>query len=267
MLPDLFRIPGLGIVLSTYGLLLTAGFIMALSLTTRLAKEDGLPQTKIYELGVYVLLSGLLGTRLLMIFANWRDVVGNWDRFFTFDLIHSVGHYLGGFLTALALSVILVRVWHLPWRKTADAFAPGLALGNVMGRIGCFASGCCWGKVTNSWLGVKFTERAHEINGVPINVALMPTQLIEAGANLGMFALLIWLWKRRAFDGQIILAYMMFYSLERFVVEFWRADPRGQIMNVSTSQFITLFMFPLALTIYSWLRGSLSRALSIPYNN
>lgn len=262
MLPELFRIPGLGIVIPTYGLLLAAGFFLALRVTARLAREDGLPHDKIYELGFYFLASGLAGTRLLMVFVNWPDLTGNWTRFFTFDLIHSVGHYLGGFLSALALSAILVRVWHLPWRKTADAFAPGLAIGNVMGRIGCLASGCCWGIATDSWIGVKFTERAHEINGVPINVALVPTQLIEAGANLGMFALLIWLSRRRAFDGQIILAYMMLYSLERFVVEFWRADPRGQIMNVSTSQFISLFMFPLALTFYSWLRGSLSMPLS-----
>lgn len=262
MLPELFGIPGLGIVISTYALLLTIGFIISLRMTTRFAAEDGLPQAKIYELGVYAFVSGLLGTRLLMILVNWRDVLGHSARFFTFDVVHSVGHYLGGFLTALALSAILVRVWRLPWGKTADAFAPGLALGNVMGRIGCFASGCCWGKTTNSWLGVTFTERAHQMNGVPIGVALLPTQLIEAAANLGIFVLLILLRKRRAFDGQIIIAYMMLYSLERFVVEFWRDDPRGQVMSVSTSQFISLLMFPVALTFYSWRRGSLTMPLS-----
>jgi phosphatidylglycerol:prolipoprotein diacylglycerol transferase len=255
MLPELFRIPGLGIPVPTYALLLTIGFSLALLLAGRLAEVDGIPKSRISDLAICLLLSGLVGSRLLMILINWRTVFAGSDRVFGFDFVHSVGFYLGGFLTALAVSVVLMRVWHLPWRATADAFAPGLALGNILGRIGCFAAGCCWGKPTESWIGVRFTEKAHEMNGVPINISLLPTQLIEACANVAIFALLIFLWKRRSFKGQIIYAYMMLYSLERFIGEFWRDDPRGQIMNLSTSQFISSFIFSVAFISYCWLRG------------
>ncbi|HEX5732843.1 MAG TPA: prolipoprotein diacylglyceryl transferase [Blastocatellia bacterium] len=256
MLPELFKIPGLDIPVSTYALLLTIGFISALLLAGRLAVVDGIAKSRICELAICLLLSGLVGSRLLMMLINWRTVFAGSHRMFGFDSVHAVGFYLGGFLTAVAASVILMRVWHLPWHATADAFAPGLALSNVLGRIGCFAAGCCWGKPTESWIGVRFTEKAHEMNGVPVNIALLPTQLIEACANVAIFALLIYLWKRRSFRGQIIYAYMMLYSIERFVVEFWRDDPRGQIMSLSTSQFISLFMFSVAFISYCWLRGS-----------
>jgi phosphatidylglycerol:prolipoprotein diacylglycerol transferase len=164
------------------------------------------------------------------------------------------GHYLGGFLAALVVSVILARVWAISWLRLADPIAPSLALGNVIGRIGCFSAGCCWGTPTDSWIGVRFTEQAHQINGTPINVALLPTQLFEAGANLVIFVLLLWLRKKRAFYGQIILSYIVLYSVERFVIEFWRADPREQIMNFSSSQFISLCLFPVALLAYVWQR-------------
>ncbi|MEK6321563.1 MAG: prolipoprotein diacylglyceryl transferase [Acidobacteriota bacterium] len=256
MLPEVFRVPGLDIPILTYGLLLTIAFMGALWITTRLAANDGIPKNRVYDLAVYTIPSALLGTKLLMTFTAWQWIVGDWDRLFSLDLLHSVGHYLGGFLAALLVSAVLARVWRVSWLRLADPVAPGLALGNVIGRVGCFAAGCCWGTPTDSWVGVRFTERAHKISGIPINVALLPTQLFEAGANLMIFVLLLWLWKKRAFYGQVILSYIMLYSVERFVMEFWRADPRGQIMNVSSSQFISLCMFPIALLAYGWYRST-----------
>jgi len=110
-------------------------------------------------------------------------------------------------------------------------------------------------------IAVKFTEKAHELTGVPISSALVPTQLIESLSNLVIFGLLIWLRKRRVFDGQIIFAYAMLYSIARFTVEFWRDDPRGYILGLSTSQFISVVMFPLALglTLYYWRRSQAIR--------
>ena len=108
-------------------------------------------------------------------------------------------------------------------------------------------------------MGVQFTQQAHEMNGVTVGVALLPTQLFEAGANLAIFASLLLLRKWKAFDGQIILAFVMLYSLERFTVEFWRAEPRGQVMNLSTAQFISAVMLPLAMIFYCVLLGQTVR--------
>lgn len=131
MWPELFRIPVLGLPVYTYGLLLTVAFIGALWMTVRLAASDGIPKGRVYDLAMFIIPSALLGTRLLMISTGGQESSGHWPQLFSFALLRSVGHYLGGFLTALAVSAILMRVWRLPWRKTADAFAPGLALGNA----------------------------------------------------------------------------------------------------------------------------------------
>src|SRR6266852_1327698 len=277
MFPELFKIPGLGIPIATYGVLLAIAFIVALWLTARLAERDGLPKDRIYDLGLYILASSLIGSKLLMIITEWNDYHGEWRRIFSFDLWRSGGVYYGGFLIALLVSVILMRKWHLPWRKTADAFAPGVALGHSIGRLGCFSAGCCWGKPTTSWIGVHFTQAAYTLTGVPDIVGhldsethqnaqifgspdsavyLIPTQLIEAAANLAIFGFLMWLRKRRAFDGQIIYAYLMIYGVVRFTIEFWRDDPRGQVFGLSTSQFISIIMFALGLglTLYHFRR-------------
>jgi phosphatidylglycerol:prolipoprotein diacylglycerol transferase len=256
MFPELFRIPGLNIPIATYGVLLAIGFILALWLTAQLAARDGLPKNRIYDLGLYILASSLIGSKALMVITEWSDTGGDWRRIFSLDLLRSGGVFYGGFVVALIVSVVLMRKWHLPWRKTADAFAPGVALGHAIGRLGCFSAGCCWGKPTTSWIGVRFTEKAHELTDVPIDTALVPTQLIEALANLVIFGFLFWLHRRRKFDGQVIYAYLMIYSVVRFTIEFWRDDPRGHVLWLSTSQFISIILFALGLilTLYQWRR-------------
>ena len=256
MLPELFKIPGLGITVSTYGFLLAIGFISALWLIATLAERDGLPKNRIYDLGLYVLASGLIGAKVLMVITDWNDY-GSWRQALSLDVLRSGGVYYGGFLIAAGVSVLLMKLWRLPWRKTADAFAPGIALGHAIGRLGCFSAGCCWGKPTTSWIGVKFTEKAHELTDVPVGTALVPTQLIEAICNLAILAVLLWLRKKRVFDGQIIFAYGMLYAILRFTVEFWRDDPRGTVLGLSTSQFISVIMFPaaLALSLFYWRRA------------
>ena len=249
MLPELLRIPFLNIALPTYGVLLAIAFVASIQTFVWLAASAGLPKNKVYELAAYAIPSSIIGTKLLMGITTWNGFGEHWQRISSLALSTSVGAYFGGFLMALAMSAIVVRVLCLPWRKVADAAAPGLALGNVIGRLGCFAAGCCWGKPTTSWIGVRFSEKAHQMNGVPIDTLLLPTQLFQAGANVLSFVFLLWLWRRRNFDGQVILAYIMLYSLERFTIDFWRNDPRGGCSGLATSQLISLILFPVALAL------------------
>lgn len=255
MLPELLKVPALGITVYTYGVMLALGCSAGLYVTVRLAENDHVSRANIYLLAFFVLPSSLLGTKLFAIAHLWQGSFRGRGFPSAVAILEAPGFYLGGFLTGLATSVLFTRAWKLPWLTIADAAAPGLALGNVLGRVGCFAAGCCWGRPTTSWLGVRFNERLHHMSGVPSTVALIPTQLIEACANVGIFVLLIRLWKTRIFRGQIALSYMILYSVERFVVEFWRGDPRGRIMNFSTSQFLCLHIFAVAVVLYWWLRG------------
>jgi len=171
------------------------------------------------------------------------------------DFLRSGGVFYGGLIGAVLMGYFLMKRYKLPWWKTADACAPGIAIGSFFGRQGCFAAGCCWGKPTTLPWGVKFTQLGHEITGVPIDVHLHPTQLYESFAMLLVFLFLLWLHKHKRFSGQVILFYGLLYSIVRFSVEFVRDDPRGDIMGLttltglSTSQMISLIVGVAALVL------------------
>lgn len=252
MYPELFRIGSFPI--NTYGVLLAASFLVALFVAGRLGTRDGLARERVYDLGLWMLLAAILGSKILLfvVDATYRE---NPLQFFSLDFLRSGGVFYGGFLAAVAVGYLLARRYNLNWWKTADAFAPGIALGQAIGRQGCFAAGCCWGLPTDAAWGVEFTERAHELTGVPIGVHLHPTQLYESFATLGLFFLLIYLHRRKIFNGQVILTYAALYAVVRFTIEFFRGDLRGDLAglssltSLSTSQLISLLVGATALVI------------------
>jgi phosphatidylglycerol---prolipoprotein diacylglyceryl transferase len=243
MYPELFRIGNFPI--NTYGVFLALAFLCAILIAVRLARRDGLPAEKIYDLSLWMLLAGLVGSKILMLFTepDYRD---NPALLLSLDFLRSGGVFYGGLLGAVLAGYFLMKRYKLPWWKTADACAPGIAVANFFGRQGCFAAGCCWGKPTTLPWGVKFSELGHQITGVPTDVHLHPTQLYESFAMLLVFVFLLWLHKRKRFDGQVILAYALLYSAIRFAIEFVRDDPRGDVFGLtsltglSTSQLISL---------------------------
>jgi phosphatidylglycerol:prolipoprotein diacylglycerol transferase len=181
----------------------------------------------------------------------------------------------------------LMKRYKLPWWKAADAFAPGIAVGNFFGRLGCFSAGCCWGKPTTLPWGVKFTDQGNAITGVPTVVNqltdpaqqaywsqklggelaplhLHPTQLYESFSMFIVFFFLLWLHKHKRFNGQVILFYALLYSIIRFLIEFLRDDPRGDVFGLtsstglSTSQLISIVVGfgALVLLVIRWRRAS-----------
>ena len=261
MYPVLFRIGNFPI--NTYGVFLALAFLCAILITVKLAERDGLPRQKIYDLSLWMLLASLIGSKILMFFTEpeYRD---HPLQLLSLDFLRSGGVFYGGLLGAVLTGYFLMRRYRLPWWKTADACAPGIAIGNFFGRQGCFAAGCCWGKPTNLPWGVKFTELGHEITAAPIDVPLHPTQLYESFSMLIVFFFLLWLHKHRRFNGQVILFYALLYSIVRFAIEFVRDDPRGDVLGLtsmtglSTSQLISLIVgtASLILLIIRWRRNS-----------
>lgn len=289
MFPELFRIPYLNFTLNTYGVLLAIAFMAGLYCMAYLAERDGLDKNRVYDLGLWVLAAALIGSKLLMIVTEWDDYRDNPRQIFTLDFFRSGGVFYGGFIGAVMASVIVMRIYRLPWWRTADAFAPGIAIGQAIGRLGCFSAGCCWGKPTTHAWGVKFTERGHEITGVPTVVNqltdpgqrefwaqklggmlaplhLHPTQLYEAVATLVIFIVLLALGRHRRFDGQIVLAYAAMYAVVRFVIEFWRDDPRGMVLGLSTSQFIAIIVFigAIAALVYRSRKQASAAGATVP---
>ncbi len=252
MYPEIFHIGSFPI--NTYGVFLALAFLCAILIAVKLAARDGLPKEKIYDLSLWMLLASLVGSKLLMLFTEpeYRD---HPLQLLSLDFLRSGGVFYGGFIAAVLTGFFLMKRYSLPWWKTADACAPGIAIGNFFGRQGCFAAGCCWGKPTTLPWGVKFTELGHEITGVPTNTYLHPTQLYESFAMLVVFLFLLWLHKHKRFSGQVILAYALLYSIVRFAIEFVRDDPRGDILGLttltglSTSQLISLIVGVSALVL------------------
>ncbi len=242
MYPEIFRIGDFPI--TSYGIWLAAGMIFALLAASRLAARDGLPKARIYDLGLWTLLGGLVGSKLLMYLVEPET------RLLSFDFLRSGGVYYGGLIGGFFTVVLLINWYKLPFWKVADAFAPAVALGQAFGRQGCFAAGCCWGKPTEWFWGVHFTEKGHEYTGVPIanGVHLHPTQLIESFTMLAVFGFLVWLHRNKKFDGQVLIAYGIIYSIFRFLIEFLRDDPRGDLWGLtaatglSTSQLVSLIV-------------------------
>jgi phosphatidylglycerol:prolipoprotein diacylglycerol transferase len=266
MYPVLFRIGNFPI--NTYGVFLALAFLCAILITVKLGERDGLPRQKIYDLSLWMLLASLIGSKVLMFFTEpeYRD---HPLQLLSLDFLRSGGVFYGGLLGAVLTGYFLMRRYKLPWWKTADACAPGIAIGNFFGRQGCFAAGCCWGKPTNLPWGVRFTELGHEITGVPIDTPLHPTQLYESFAMLIVFFFLLWLHRHRRFSGQVILFYALLYSIIRFAIEFVRDDPRGDILGLtsmtglSTSQIISLIVgtAALILLVIRWRKtGALAKA-------
>ncbi len=245
MYPEIFHIGSFPI--NTYGVFLAIAFLCAILISVRLAARDGLPKEKIYDLSLWMLLASLVGSKVLMLFTEpeYRD---NPMQLISLDFLRSGGVFYGGLIGAVVMGYFLMKRYKLPWWKTADACAPGIAIGNFFGRQGCFAAGCCWGKPTTLPWGVKFSALGHQVTGVPIDTHLHPTQLYESFAMLIVFFFLLWLHKRKLFSGQVILFYALLYSIVRFAIEFVRDDPRGDIFGVttltglSTSQIISLIV-------------------------
>jgi phosphatidylglycerol---prolipoprotein diacylglyceryl transferase len=252
MHPELFRIGSFPV--HTYGVFLALAFLSAIVVTVRLGSRDGLPKERLYDLCLWMLLASLVGSKVLMLFTE-PEYRGNPLALLSLDFLRSGGVFYGGLIGAVVTGYLLMRRYKLPWWKTADACAPGIALGNVLGRLGCFSAGCCWGKPTTQPWGVRFTELAHEITGVPAGVPLHPTQLYESFSMLIVFFFLLWLHRQRRFSGQVILTYALLYSAIRFVIEFFRDDPRGDILGLttltglSTSQMIGIIVGVSALIL------------------
>ena len=238
MYPEIFGIS----FLHTYGALVAAAFLCGLWMTARLAKRAGLGVDAVTNLGIYCALAAIVGAKLMMIAVDPRYRENPRD-IFTLDTLQAGGVFYGGLIAALAVAWWYIRKTRLPLWKTADVFAPGIALGHGIGRLGCFSAGCCWGVECHMPWAVTFRNPvANELVGVPLGRPLHPTQLYEAFAEFAIFGLLYRQTGRAHTPGAIISLYLVLYSAARFAVEFFRFHEQGNLMGgpLDTSQWISV---------------------------
>lgn len=230
--------------LHTYGVLLAVAFLTGLWITARQARRAGLDAGRVTDLAIYVLIAGLVGAKALLVIVEWgyyydhpREILST---------LQSGGVFYGGLLAAFPVAWWYVVRHGLDGWKTADVLAPGVVIGQAIGRLACFSAGCCFGRTTHVAWAVTFHDLyASRTSGTPLDVPLHPTQIYESLATAAIFAILLWISGRKRFDGQVILSYVLLYSVARFTIEFFRGDSvRGFVFGglLSTSQLIAIVL-------------------------
>ena len=244
------------LTIHTYGLLLAAAFISGIWVASHNARKSGISPDLIWNMGLVVIFSALVGAKLLLLISDFQYYSQNIREIFSLSTLRSMGVYYGGLLLALASAALFLAKKHLPFWTTADLAAPGIALGQAIGRIGCLSAGCCYGKPTHLPWGITFTDSyAYNNVGVTLNVPLHPTQIYESLGALSLFVFLMWRLPRKHTNGLILLEYLILYSILRFVIEFFRGDERGFVLYglLSTSQFIAVSTILGSVAAYYWL--------------
>jgi phosphatidylglycerol:prolipoprotein diacylglycerol transferase len=248
MFPDLLTIGTFTI--HTYGMCIALGALLGILLISYDAKKQNFDQQQILDLAFYLLIAAIIGSRVFYILLN-----PHYYRQHPFEMVmiwRGGLVFYGGFLFAFATCFIYLKRRHLPFLKTCDLLAPGLALGEVFGRIGCFFAGCCYGNAAKLPWSVVFN---HPHSLAKVGIPLHPTQLYASLKSLIVFIILISFRKYQRGDGQIIWLYTLLYAIGRLIIEPFRGDERGLLIlgSITLTQAIALLLIPLALVMVVYL--------------
>jgi phosphatidylglycerol:prolipoprotein diacylglycerol transferase len=241
MHPILFKIGP--ITIYTYGFFIFLGVLSGYLISQKRAKEVGVDRQQFSNIFFQTLITGFIGARIIYIIVNWQVFI---KAPLEITLSRSGFVFYGGVIFGLLYLLLFTQKHKIKFLKITDIFALGVPLAHVFGRIGCFFYGCCYGKTTTTWIGIKFPL------GSPAGLEdtrVIPTQLISAGFLFILFLFLFTIRNKITQTGKLTGYYLFTYSLFRFIIEFFRGDPRGSFLIFSTSQWISLFLILLAIII------------------
>jgi phosphatidylglycerol:prolipoprotein diacylglycerol transferase len=249
ILKGLFMLPFLHIYerdIPLYGLMIFLGIALAIIFARRRAPRYGIAKEDVLFMGLYAVIGGLIGAKLLYIIVSFNGILeyaGSENFFTALQVVMSGGFvFYGGLIGGFLSAFYYIKKFKIPFGAMADVAAPVLPLAHAVGRIGCFFAGCCYG-IPVPW-GVEFNRSPV----APHNVALFPVQLVEAAVNLGIMAVLLLLGRKKRFEGKLIYMYAVMYASMRFALEFFRYDTgRGIFLGLSTSQIISAVMVTLVI--------------------
>ena len=217
MHPDLINLGPLTI--HTYGLFVALGFITALLITIKIGRTEGFDAQRVLDMGFIMILCGLIGSRVTYVLMNlsyyFRQPL-DFFRIWEGGLVFS-----GGLITAALAMIWYARKNNLSYWRIGDLWAPALAVGQALGRIGCFMAGCCYGRPTDLSCGIVFTDPK---SLAPLNIPLHPTQLYSALSGFLVFVVLLLIRKRKNFEGQVFLWFLVLHSTARIYIERFRGD-------------------------------------------
>ncbi len=249
--------------------MLMVGFLVALYVARIRAKSEGINPEHISNLGIFTILTGIVGGRSFYVIQNFDSYKHN-----PLDIlkIYEGGLvFYGGLLFAIAALIFFLKIKKLPVLKTLDIIAISFALGTVFGRIGCFLNGCCWGDICNPNLlwAVSFPKSVdvyNMIDGSPAflhhleaglvsvsdnySLPIHPTQIYSALGNLAIFFVLNAFFKYRKRDGEITLLFCILYPVMRFCMEILRDDNPPLFDGLTISQNASILVFTGAVTLF-----------------
>lgn len=231
-----------GFFIPSYGVFVALGFLAGILVARRLAVRAGFGVDRITDLAIYCALSGIAGSKLLMFLFDWQRYSAEPWRLISLETLMSAGVYHGGFVAAVLFAYFYTRRYGMDFLRTADVIAPGLAMGHAVGRIGCFAAGCCWGRECGRAWAVTFSNpAANELTGVPLHVPLHPTQLYESAATASVAVALLLLFNRLPSRGRIFGLYLVLYGTARIVTESFRMhDQQPPLAGLTWTQWAAL---------------------------
>lgn len=249
MHPDLFSLGP--ITIHTYGVMVAIGFLLGIALALKQARKEGIETHRISDLSFYLLLSAIIGSRIFYILLNTGPYINN--PLAIFKIWEGGLVFYGGLVSAVLIGIVYIKKYGLNIWQVADIFAPSIAIGHAIGRIGCFFAGCCHGRPADVPWAVTFSD-PHSL--APLGIPLHPTQLYEAIGEFAIFLILIILIKRQTFRGELFWTYVVLYSILRFFVELYRGDAaRGMLTSdLSIAQVISVLMFFVAIGFMTFLR-------------
>lgn len=219
-----------------YGVMIAIGFIAAYVVADYRAKKRNLSDDIVFGILWCAMIGGLIGSRILYYIVSIKDIMN--DVSVLWDFTHGFVVY-GGIIGGTLAGLIYTRIKKVSFLEYFDLIMPEVALAQGFGRIGCFFSGCCYGRQTDSVFGIIFKNSAYAPNGVK----LIPVQLISSAGDFLIAGILFWYAKKKRKSGTVGALYMILYGAGRFLVEFLRNDYRGSIAFLSTSQMISIIVF------------------------
>jgi len=246
MYPVLFEIGP--ITIYTYGLFIALGALLGFSYMAWQGKKlFGLTFDQSNTLFILLVLAGVVGGKLFLIFENPSFYLAHPKK-----LVSGSGFvFYGSLLLCIPSMLWFFRKNKIPTLPMLDVMAAVTCIVHGFGRIGCFMAGCCYGKPTNSVMGIMFTNPVCQAE--PLHTPLHPSQLYEAGFIFFILTALLVFKKRKQFDGQFFLIYLIAYASGRGVLELFRGDlERGFVISdlLSNSQFISMIIISIALYFY-----------------
>lgn len=217
MHPILFHIGSFPV--HSYGVMIALAFLFGLWTATLRARREKISGDQIADITLWLMAGGIIGARVAYVTTYWREEFADQPVSEIFMIQHGGLVYYGGLIGAIAGGAIFIRWKKMPFWKTADVLAPSIALGNVLGRIGCLLNGCCYGRACSLPWAIHFPAD-HVTGGAPVH----PTEIYDAVLNFGTYLFLAWLFRRKKFDGQVFATYLLCYAVTRSFVEYFRGD-------------------------------------------